>query len=124
MSGVSSGWFWEEEGRCIPRASSGDMWDFWEWGALCSVPADGWDPLKAVLGTVSHWCQNKRCPGFLSADRSPASVEMHDPVPTHVASEESRYILETGAGTKVKHLGDCRVGGVFMQVSEMSKHHS
>ncbi|XP_056362862.1 general transcription factor II-I repeat domain-containing protein 1 isoform X5 [Oenanthe melanoleuca] len=28
-------------------------------------------------------------------DRSPGSVEMHDPVPTHVASDESRYILET-----------------------------
>ncbi|NXT13129.1 GT2D1 protein, partial [Prunella fulvescens] len=30
-------------------------------------------------------------------DRSPGSVEMHDPVPTQVASDESRYILETVA---------------------------
>ncbi|RLV97913.1 hypothetical protein DV515_00011347 [Chloebia gouldiae] len=56
VSGMSSGWFWEEEGRCIPRASSGD--------------------------------------------RSPGSVEMQDPVPTQVASDESRYILETVAGTR------------------------
>ncbi|NXQ42407.1 GT2D1 protein, partial [Catharus fuscescens] len=28
-------------------------------------------------------------------DRSPGPVEMHDPVPAHVASDESRYILET-----------------------------
>ncbi|KFQ32324.1 General transcription factor II-I repeat domain-containing protein 1, partial [Merops nubicus] len=33
-------------------------------------------------------------------DRSPGSDEMHDPVPTHVASEESNYILETAAGTE------------------------
>lgn len=38
--------------------------------------------------------------GFLSADRSPGSVEMQDPVPTHVALDESRYILETVAGTR------------------------
>ncbi|NXA62207.1 GT2D1 protein, partial [Mohoua ochrocephala] len=30
-------------------------------------------------------------------DRSPGPVEMHDPVPTHMASDESRYILETVA---------------------------
>ncbi|NXV86316.1 GT2D1 protein, partial [Calonectris borealis] len=30
-------------------------------------------------------------------DRSPGSDEMHDPVPTHMASEESNYILETVA---------------------------
>uniref|UniRef100_A0A8C3XCZ1 GTF2I repeat domain containing 1 n=1 Tax=Cyanoderma ruficeps TaxID=181631 RepID=A0A8C3XCZ1_9PASS len=30
-------------------------------------------------------------------DRSPGPVEMHDPVPTQVASDESRYILETVA---------------------------
>ncbi|NXO45337.1 GT2D1 protein, partial [Locustella ochotensis] len=30
-------------------------------------------------------------------DRSPGSVEMHDPVPTQAASDESRYILETVA---------------------------
>ncbi|NWI75290.1 GT2D1 protein, partial [Dryoscopus gambensis] len=30
-------------------------------------------------------------------DRSPGPVEMHDPVPTHVASDDSRYILETVA---------------------------
>ncbi|XP_055554992.1 general transcription factor II-I repeat domain-containing protein 1 isoform X4 [Falco cherrug] len=34
-------------------------------------------------------------------DRSPGSDEMHDPVPTHMASEESNYILETpAAGTE------------------------
>ncbi|NWW43033.1 GT2D1 protein, partial [Pedionomus torquatus] len=30
-------------------------------------------------------------------DRSPGSDEVHDPVPTHMASEESNYILETVA---------------------------
>ncbi|NWT88953.1 GT2D1 protein, partial [Lanius ludovicianus] len=30
-------------------------------------------------------------------DRSPGPVEMHDPMPTHMASDESRYILETVA---------------------------
>ncbi|NWV46242.1 GT2D1 protein, partial [Daphoenositta chrysoptera] len=30
-------------------------------------------------------------------ERSPGPVEMHDPVPTHMASDESRYILETAA---------------------------
>ncbi|NXY11483.1 GT2D1 protein, partial [Pteruthius melanotis] len=38
-------------------------------------------------------------------DRSPGPVEMHEPVPTHMASEESRYILETGAGTSSKASG-------------------
>ncbi|XP_048180315.1 general transcription factor II-I repeat domain-containing protein 1 isoform X10 [Corvus hawaiiensis] len=33
-------------------------------------------------------------------DRSPGPVEMHDPVPTHMASDESRYILETVAETE------------------------
>ncbi|XP_009574982.1 PREDICTED: general transcription factor II-I repeat domain-containing protein 1, partial [Fulmarus glacialis] len=33
-------------------------------------------------------------------DRSPGSDEVHDPVPTHMASEESNYILETVAGTE------------------------
>ncbi|KAM4760042.1 general transcription factor II-I repeat domain-containing protein 1 isoform 10-T10 [Cyanocitta cristata] len=33
-------------------------------------------------------------------DRSPGPVEMHDPVPTHMASDESRYILETAAETE------------------------
>ncbi|KAM7033220.1 general transcription factor II-I repeat domain-containing protein 1 isoform 7-T8 [Acridotheres tristis] len=35
-------------------------------------------------------------------DRSPGPVEMHDPVPTHVASDESRYILETAAADTEK----------------------
>ncbi|NXC02743.1 GT2D1 protein, partial [Orthonyx spaldingii] len=33
-------------------------------------------------------------------DRSPGSVEMHDPVPTHMALDESRYIMEAVAGTE------------------------
>ncbi|NXP22575.1 GT2D1 protein, partial [Scytalopus superciliaris] len=33
-------------------------------------------------------------------DRSPSLDEMHDPVPTHMASEETSYILETVAGTE------------------------
>ncbi|NXE49581.1 GT2D1 protein, partial [Casuarius casuarius] len=33
-------------------------------------------------------------------DRSPSSDELHDPVATHMASEESNYILETVTGTE------------------------
>jgi len=34
----------------------------------------------------------------LPTDRSPGSDEMHDPATTHVASEESSYILDAVAG--------------------------
>lgn len=64
----------------------------------------GPDPLNPVVGMV--FPQIKAAHGVLSADRSPGSDEMHDPVPTHVPSEEPSYILETVAGTRNEDVGD------------------
>lgn len=60
----------------------------------------GQDPLNPILGMVPPSMETKAARGVLSTDRSPGSDEMHDPVPTHMASEESNYILETVAGTR------------------------
>jgi len=60
----------------------------------------GQDPLNPVLGMVPPAMETKAAHGVLSTDRSPGSDEMHDPVPTPMASEESSYILETVAGTR------------------------
>lgn len=61
----------------------------------------GQDPLNPDLGTAPPpGIETKAARGVLSADRSPGSDEMHDPVPTHMASEESNYVLETVAGTR------------------------
>lgn len=57
-------------------------------------------PLNPALGTVSPDIKTKAAHGALSTDLSPSSDEMHDPVPTHLASEESNYILDTVAGTR------------------------
>lgn len=54
-------------------------------------------PLKLFGGMVPFSLRPK-LPMLLSADRSPGSDELHDPVTAHVASEESSYILDAVAG--------------------------
>lgn len=80
-------------------------------------------PLNPVLGMVPPSIKTKAALWVLSADRSPGSDEMHDPVPTHMPSEESNYILETVAGTRNKASRRLRGVREFVPVSEMSKYH-
>ncbi|XP_041881820.1 general transcription factor II-I repeat domain-containing protein 1 isoform X5 [Corvus kubaryi] len=62
-----------------------------------AMDCDGHDMLEGQLGeSVFHL----PVLGSTANDRSPGPVEMHDPVPTHMASDESRYILETVAETE------------------------
>lgn len=82
-------------------------------GALLAALADGpglSEPCFPVLGMAPPITETKAAHGVLSADRSPSSDEMHDPVPTHMASEESNYILETVAGTRNEASGRLRGG--------------
>ena len=58
----------------------------------------GQPPLKPLFGVGAPLLERKAARGVLSTDRSPTSDEMHDPVTTHMASEESSYILDAVAG--------------------------
>lgn len=63
--------------------------------------------------------------GVLSTDRSPTLDEMHDPVTTHMASEESSYVLNAVAGDgngTARSLHVPSSAWQFMHVSEMSKY--
>lgn len=63
--------------------------------------------------------------GVLSTDRSPTLDEMHDPVTTHMASEESSYILNAVAGDgngTARSLHVPSSAWQFMHVSEMNKY--
>ncbi|NWS72689.1 GT2D1 protein, partial [Crotophaga sulcirostris] len=78
------------------RGIAGSCWPF----AFCCLS------LVGTSGELSGIRQIKIEPDELDIiqitvpDRSPSSDEMHDPVPTHMASEEPSYILETVAGTE------------------------
>lgn len=72
----------------------------WEQGTLRTPFADGPGPSEPCFGDGAPILETKAARGVLSTDRSPGSDEMHDPVPTHMASEETNYILETVAGTR------------------------
>lgn len=95
------------------------------WGTLCSALADGPGPSEPCFGDdAPHLSiETKAARGVLSTDRSPGSDEMHDPVPTHMASEETNYILETVAGTRNEACKRLRGAQEFVRVSEMSKYH-
>lgn len=58
----------------------------------------GQPPLKPLFGAGAPLLETKAACGVLSTDRSPTSDEMHDAVTTHMASEESSYILDAVAG--------------------------
>ncbi|NXH95413.1 GT2D1 protein, partial [Pachycephala philippinensis] len=61
------------------------------------------DPFCRTSGELGGLRQIKIEPDELNIiqitvpDRSPGPADMHDPVPTHMASDDSRYILETAA---------------------------
>lgn len=84
----------------------------------------GQPPLKPFFGVGAPLLETKAARGVLSTDRSPTSDEMHDPVTTHMASEESSYILDAVAGDGNGTAGSLHVPSSarqFMHVSEMSK---
>lgn len=84
----------------------------------------GQPPLKPLFGVGAPLLETKAARGVLSTDRSPTSDEMHDPVTTHMASEESSYILDAVAGDgngMARSLHVPSSARQFMHVSEMSK---
>lgn len=84
----------------------------------------GQPPLKPLFGVGAPLLETKAARGVLSTDRSPTSDEMHDPVTTHMASEESSYILDAVAGDgngTARSLHVPSSARQFMHVSEMSK---
>lgn len=95
----------------------------WCGGPFAQPLLMGQDPLNPVLGMMPLSIETKAARGVLSTDRSPGSDEMHDPVPTHMASEETNYILETVAGTRNEACKGLRGAQEFVRVSEMSKYH-
>lgn len=79
---------------------------FWWYVGLLGVGGPSFSPCWWLFwGQCPAGIRTKGARGLLSTDRSPSSVEMHDPVPTQVASDESRYILETVAGTRSEASG-------------------